>query len=46
MTRMPARAAVVYSPDYQCDIGTHVFPMEKFARLRDRLLRDGEVQAD
>jgi acetoin utilization deacetylase AcuC-like enzyme len=36
-------AAVVYSPDYECDIGVHVFPVVKFRLLRDRLLADGDV---
>lgn len=40
----PARAAIVWSPDYECDIGAHVFPMEKFRRLRERLLAEGEVE--
>jgi len=38
-----ARAAVVWSPEYECDIGPHVFPMEKFRRVRDRLLAEGEI---
>lgn len=41
-------AAVVHSPEYFCDIGAHVFPVEKFALARaqlvaDRDLADGEI---
>ena len=42
---MPSRAAVVYSPDYVCDIGPHVFPVVKFRLLRDRLVEEGDVGA-
>ena len=42
---MSARAAVVYSPAYQCDIGPHVFPVAKFRLLRDRLVASGEIAA-
>jgi len=38
-----SRAAVVHSPGYCCDIGVHVFPMEKFGRLRQRLVAEGHV---
>ena len=41
---MPS-AAFVYAAGYQCDIGPHVFPMEKFERLRDRLVESGLVDA-
>jgi acetoin utilization deacetylase AcuC-like enzyme len=34
---------VVYSPDYECDIGMHVFPTEKFRLVRDALLAKGRV---
>ncbi len=40
---MANRAAVVHSPAYQCDIGLHVFPMEKFARVRRCLIESGDV---
>lgn len=33
----------IYSPDYYCDIGAHVFPMRKFREVRAALLRDGDV---
>jgi len=38
-----AEAFFVYSPDYYCDIGAHVFPTVKFARVREALRRDGEI---
>jgi acetoin utilization deacetylase AcuC-like enzyme len=43
---MSNRAAVVHTPEYWCDIGAHVFPMAKFAMVRDRLVEDGEVAED
>ena len=33
----------VYSPRYEVDIGTHVFPTRKFTLVRDRLLANGLV---
>ena len=42
---MPASAAVVYSADYTCDIGPHVFPMDKFRLVRDELVAAGDVAA-
>ena len=42
---MPTRAAVVYSTGYECDIGPHVFPMEKFRLTRDALVEAGDVGA-
>ncbi len=44
MAAMPTRAAVVHSPGYRCDIGTHVFPMEKFERVRAGLVALGLVR--
>ncbi len=38
---MSPDAAFVHSPGYRCDIGPHVFPMEKFDRIRDRLVSEG-----
>jgi acetoin utilization deacetylase AcuC-like enzyme len=35
-------AAFVYSPEYEADIGPHVFPTEKYRMVRDRL-REGGV---
>ncbi|MFI5370107.1 MAG: histone deacetylase [Candidatus Eisenbacteria bacterium] len=43
---MPSRAAVIYSPRYQCDIGAHVFPMEKFERVLAELVATGAIRAD
>lgn len=43
MTAMLRDAAIVHSPGYHCDIGVHVFPMEKFGRLRRRLVTEGHV---
>ena len=36
-------AAVVHSHDYGCDIGPHVFPMDKFALVRGSLIASGDV---
>lgn len=33
--------AIVHSPHYRCDIGTHVFPVLKFGMLRARLVSEG-----
>lgn len=38
-----ARAAIVYSPWYRCDIGLHVFPVDKYDRVRDALVAAGAV---
>jgi acetoin utilization deacetylase AcuC-like enzyme len=46
---MPAmsRAAIVHTTRYACDIGPHVFPMEKFGRVLDTLAATGDLeQAD
>ncbi len=34
---------VVYSPRYECDIGPHVFPTEKFRLVVERLIKDGAI---
>jgi len=34
---------VVFSPRYQIDIGTHVFPTRKYQLVRDRLLDTGTI---
>jgi len=34
-------ALVVHSPRYACDIGPHVFPTSKYARVRERLVAEG-----
>ena len=41
---MSGPAAVVHSREYWCDIGPHVFPMAKFARLREALVAAGEIR--
>ena len=43
---MPRRAAVIHSPHYRCDIGPHVFPMDKFDRVREALIAAGEITPD
>jgi acetoin utilization deacetylase AcuC-like enzyme len=43
---MSNRGAVVHSREYWCDIGAHVFPMEKFGLLRDRLVAEGDVREE
>jgi acetoin utilization deacetylase AcuC-like enzyme len=40
---MSRHAPVVYSPEYECDIGRHVFPTEKFRLVRDGLMAAGLV---
>ena len=41
MARTRRTPAVVHSPRYQADIGTHVFPMEKFRLIREEIVRRG-----
>ncbi len=36
---------LVYSDGYYLPIGAHVFPAEKYRRIRDRLLETGEAEA-
>jgi acetoin utilization deacetylase AcuC-like enzyme len=36
-------AAVVWSAGYACDIGAHVFPVEKYALVHDALVAGGDV---
>ena len=36
--------AAVWSPVYGCDIGTHVFPTEKYAAVHDALVASGHVE--
>lgn len=38
---MSARPAVVWSAGYQCDIGMHVFPVEKYRLVREALEAGG-----
>lgn len=35
---------LVYSPAYEMDLGDHVFPTDKYRRIRDALLSEGLVQ--
>jgi len=35
---------VVYSREYECDIGPHVFSTQKFRLTAERLLADGTIQ--
>lgn len=44
MEAMTPGAAVVHSNAYRCDIGVHVFPVVKFERIRERLVRAGELR--
>ncbi len=37
---MPSPVPVVHSPEYACDIGIHVFPVEKYERVRRRLVEE------
>ena len=37
---------LIYSDDYYLPIGTHVFPAEKYRRVRDRLLELGVAQPE
>ena len=39
-----SRCCFIYSPQYYCDIGRHVFPMVKFKLVREMLLADGDIQ--
>jgi len=43
---MASRAAVVHTPDYWCEIGPHVFPMEKFGLVRRSLVETGDLAED
>jgi acetoin utilization deacetylase AcuC-like enzyme len=40
------RAAVIHAEEYRCDIGPHVFPMEKFELVRQALVAAGDVTED
>jgi len=41
-----ARPVFVYHPDQEFSIGAHVFPIEKYARTRARLLAEGDTTPD
>ena len=45
MRSMSSAAVVVHTPGYFCDIGPHVFPVEKFARVRADLVNGREIEA-
>jgi acetoin utilization deacetylase AcuC-like enzyme len=38
------RPALIWSPDYTCDIGLHVFPIQKYALAYESLLADGSLE--
>ena len=40
-----SRPAVVFSPEYECDIGPHVFPTQKYRLVRDGLIAAGLLAA-
>ena len=42
---MSRSAPVVYSPEYECDIGLHVFPTQKYRLVRDGLIAAGLLDA-
>jgi acetoin utilization deacetylase AcuC-like enzyme len=44
MSAMSNHAVVVHSREYRCDIGTHVFPMEKFGLVREDLVASGAIR--
>jgi acetoin utilization deacetylase AcuC-like enzyme len=41
---MTPRAAVVHAPEYECDIGPHVFPTVKYLLVRRSLVASGEIE--
>jgi acetoin utilization deacetylase AcuC-like enzyme len=43
---MADRILAIGSPAYACDIGAHVFPTEKYALVRERLLAMGALAPD
>ena len=40
---MSRRGPVVFSPEYECEIGRHVFPTQKFRLVRDALVTAGAL---
>jgi acetoin utilization deacetylase AcuC-like enzyme len=42
---MSRSAPVIFSPEYECDIGPHVFPTQKFRLVRDGLIAAGRLAA-
>jgi acetoin utilization deacetylase AcuC-like enzyme len=45
-TPSTSRCRFVYTPEYEFDIGAHVFPTRKFKLVRDALLADGDIAED
>jgi acetoin utilization deacetylase AcuC-like enzyme len=43
---MRGPAAVIHSPRYRCDLGTHVFPMEKYDLVLRDLIAGGDLPPD
>ncbi len=39
-------AFALYSDDYVADMGEHIFPVDKYRRLKERLLADGVLSED
>ena len=46
METQVAEPTFVYSPDYYCDVGDHVFRTEKYEILHDRIVSSGLADAD
>jgi acetoin utilization deacetylase AcuC-like enzyme len=42
----PQKLRAVWSPAYEVDIGAHVFPTEKYRRVKEELVRDGTLTPD
>jgi acetoin utilization deacetylase AcuC-like enzyme len=45
LPHVSAQVRFVHHPEYHCDIGPHVFPMEKFERVLKALQETGELDA-
>jgi acetoin utilization deacetylase AcuC-like enzyme len=43
---MAQEGSFIYSPDYYCDIGPHIFPVAKYRMVRDQLLSEAGVRAE
>jgi len=37
---------LIYHPEYDLNLGPHVFPSQKFRLIHEQLLRDGIAEAD
>jgi len=42
----PVRPVFVHHPDQHFSLGNHVFPVEKYGRVRERLLAEGDTTPD